>query len=91
MKFRLLFSCVGTVALSFLTFTCAFAQEYPSKPIQFVVMYPPGGASDVVARVLGQKLGDAWKQSVLTENRPVQMASSPCSMWQSHLQTDTRS
>jgi tripartite-type tricarboxylate transporter receptor subunit TctC len=70
MKFRSLFSCVGTMALSFLTFTCAFAQEYPSKPIQFVVMYPPGGASDVVARVLGQKLGDAWKQSVLTENRP---------------------
>lgn len=42
MKFRSLFSCVGTMALSFLTFTCAFAQDYPSKPIQFVVMYPPG-------------------------------------------------
>lgn len=45
------------------------AQDYPAKPIQFVVMYPPGGASDVVARVIGQKLGDAWKQSVVIENR----------------------
>lgn len=42
MKFRSIFSCVGTMALSFITLTCAFAQEYPSKPIQFVVMYPPG-------------------------------------------------
>jgi len=46
------------------------AQDYPSKPISFVVMYPPGGASDVVARILGQKLGDAWKQAVVIENRP---------------------
>lgn len=48
----------------------AQAQDYPSKAIQFVVMYPPGGASDVVARILGQKLSDAWKQSVVVENRP---------------------
>jgi tripartite-type tricarboxylate transporter receptor subunit TctC len=50
--------------------TPAAAQDYPTKPISFVVMYPPGGASDVGARVLGQKLGDAWKQSVVIENRP---------------------
>lgn len=70
MKLRSLLSCAGAMALSVAALAPALAQEYPSKPIQFVVMYPPGGASDVVARVLGQRLGDAWKQSVVIENRP---------------------
>lgn len=48
----------------------ALAQEYPAKALSFVVMYPPGGASDVVARVIGQKLSEAWKQAVVIENRP---------------------
>jgi tripartite-type tricarboxylate transporter receptor subunit TctC len=48
----------------------AQAQEFPSKTIQFVVPYPPGGASDVVARTLAQKMGESFKQSVVVENRP---------------------
>jgi tripartite-type tricarboxylate transporter receptor subunit TctC len=47
----------------------AAAQEYPGKPIRFVVPYPPGGASDVTARVLGQKMADAWGQQVVVDNR----------------------
>jgi len=46
------------------------AQDFPSKPIRFVVPYPPGGASDVTARVIGQKMGEAWKQQVVVDNRP---------------------
>ncbi|MEJ5990900.1 tripartite tricarboxylate transporter substrate binding protein [Ramlibacter sp. PS3R-8] len=69
MQMRSLLCAIGALTLSFGPLAPAVAQEYPSKPIQFVVMYPPGGASDVVARVLGQKLGDAWKQSVVIENR----------------------
>ena len=46
-----------------------FAQDYPSKPIRFVVPYPPGGASDVVARLIGQQLSETWRVQVVVENR----------------------
>ena len=51
-------------------FTPAYAQDYPTKPINFVVPYPPGGASDVVARMIGEKLEKAWGQPVVIQNRP---------------------
>lgn len=48
----------------------ALAQTYPTRPIKFIVPYPPGGASDVTARLLGQKLAEAYGQPVVIENRP---------------------
>ena len=49
----------------------AFAQAaYPDRPLKIVVAYAPGGANDVVARIVGQKLGDALGQSVIVENKP---------------------
>jgi tripartite-type tricarboxylate transporter receptor subunit TctC len=47
----------------------AVAQGYPSKAITFVVPYPPGGASDVIARLIGQKLSESMRQPVVIENR----------------------
>jgi tripartite-type tricarboxylate transporter receptor subunit TctC len=47
----------------------SFAQDYPNKTIRFIVPYPPGGASDVVARLLGQNMSDTWRQPVVIENR----------------------
>jgi tripartite-type tricarboxylate transporter receptor subunit TctC len=50
--------------------TTAFAQEYPSKPIRFLVPFPPGTATDALARAIGPKLNDMWGQPVVVENRP---------------------
>jgi tripartite-type tricarboxylate transporter receptor subunit TctC len=50
--------------------TAALAQGYPDKPIRFVVGFTPGGPSDILARALGQKLGERWSQQVVIENRP---------------------
>jgi tripartite-type tricarboxylate transporter receptor subunit TctC len=48
----------------------AHAQPYPSKPIRMLVAYPPGGANDLLARIVAQKLNEAWGQAVVVENKP---------------------
>lgn len=61
---------LGLSALALTTMTSnVLAQSYPAKPIRFVVPYPPGGASDVTARIIGQKLSEAWGQPVIVDNR----------------------
>jgi len=46
------------------------AQSYPNKAVRFVVPYAPGGGTDLVARILGQKLSAVWSQPVVIDNRP---------------------
>ena len=48
----------------------ACAQEYPSKPIRFIVPLTPGSGADIAGRIVGKHLGDVLKQPVLVENRP---------------------
>jgi len=48
----------------------ALAQTYPAKPIRLVVPFPPGGAADLTARTLGQKMGDQLGQPIVIENKP---------------------
>ncbi len=47
----------------------AHAQVYPSKTIRYVVPFPPGGITDMMARTIGQKTADTWKQAVVIDNR----------------------
>ena len=47
----------------------AFAQDWPSKPVRFVVPYPPGGGTDVIARIVQQRVSEALGQTIVIENR----------------------
>ena len=51
------------------TLTTSQAQTFPSKPVRIVVPQTPGGASDALARIVGQKLSEKWGQAVVIENR----------------------
>jgi tripartite-type tricarboxylate transporter receptor subunit TctC len=49
--------------------TAAQAQSWPQKPVRFIVPFPPGGATDISARMVGQELSEIWGQTVVIENR----------------------
>ena len=61
-------AAVAAAALG--TFATAFAAGWPDKPVKMVVAFTAGGPTDVVARMIGQKLGDKWGQQVIVENKP---------------------
>ena len=50
--------------------SAALAETYPSKPVWLIVTYPPAGSSDLMGRILGQKLAELWGQPVIVENKP---------------------
>lgn len=62
---------LGAVALWVLTTAslCATAQDFPTRPVRFIVGFVPGGIADLLARALAQKLTDAWGQQVIVDNR----------------------
>ena len=63
------FKLIAGLALAALCST-AMAQTYPTKTVRMVVGYPPGGPTDVLARIVSQKLTQAWGQQVIVDNRP---------------------
>jgi tripartite-type tricarboxylate transporter receptor subunit TctC len=62
--------CLGWLACAALAPALALAQDYPNRPIRMVVGFPPGGGTDVVARIITPKLSELLGQSVVIENRP---------------------
>jgi tripartite-type tricarboxylate transporter receptor subunit TctC len=61
---------VATVAALPAMSSFAWSQAYPSKPLRWIVGFPPGGGADTVARIMGQWLSDRLGQPVIVENRP---------------------
>jgi tripartite-type tricarboxylate transporter receptor subunit TctC len=57
-------------ALIALTCATAEAQSYPSRPVRFIVPNPPGGGTDLVARIVAQKVSEQWGQNLVVDNRP---------------------
>src|SRR3954466_6647233 len=55
---------------AFMLATGAAAQDYPSRPIRFIVPFPPGGGNDTMARTIGNKLAAALGQQFVVDNRP---------------------
>lgn len=57
------------IGLTQLGVSAAQAQSYPSRPIRFIVPFPPGGSTDIYARIIGPRLADALHQQVVIDNR----------------------
>jgi len=64
------FAARSIAALVLTVAAAAHAQTWPTKPVEITVPYPPGGSSDVIARLIGAKLQESLKQSVVIFNRP---------------------
>ncbi|MGH8635047.1 MAG: Bug family tripartite tricarboxylate transporter substrate binding protein, partial [Burkholderiales bacterium] len=58
------------VAPAFVVAAPASAQGYPVRTVRLIAPFAPGGATDVLARLTAQKLGERWGQSVIVDNRP---------------------
>lgn len=61
---------IAAATLLALSSATVAAQSYPARPIRLIVPFPPGGSTDLVARVVGQKMGESWGRQVVIDNRP---------------------
>ena len=78
------------LALAVLAAGAEAADTYPSKPIRFVVAFPPGGGTDLVARTIAPRLAERLAQQVVVDNRPGQAATSARRSWRRARPTATR-
>jgi len=70
-QFTLCWRAAAVIVLAFAAATPAHAQpEFPARPVSLVVPFAAGGSSDIIARILGERLSTGWRQPVAVENRP---------------------
>lgn len=70
MAFRHALSAIAAILGTTFAASQAFAQEWPTRPVRFIVPYAAGGGSDIVARLVGARLAEIHKQPFVIENRP---------------------
>ena len=68
-RVRLRLSAAGLLLLAVLAGAATAAENYPARPIRFILPYPPGGGNDFIARVLATKLAESISQQVIIDNR----------------------
>jgi tripartite-type tricarboxylate transporter receptor subunit TctC len=69
MQRRTLIQAAGAAAATLAAPRLLWAQEWPNQPVRIIVGFPPGGGTDALARVVGAKLTEMWKQQVIVENK----------------------
>jgi len=67
---KMISGALGALLLGSLMTGAAFAQNYPTKPIRMIIALAPGGGVDTTGRFIASKLGEAWGQNVVADNRP---------------------
>ena len=67
---KIVFACISLMASILLLAPQAKADDFPSKPIRLIVGFTPGGGTDIVARIVAQRLSTIWNQPVVVDNRP---------------------
>ncbi len=67
---RVLLALVLAVVIAVTVLGTASAETYPSKPIKLVGPFPPAGTTDILGRIVAQKLQESWGQPVIVDNRP---------------------
>src|SRR4051794_21720314 len=67
---RVVLLAATTLVCPCLTSAATNADSFPARPIRIIVAYTPAGTTDILARVVGQKMTESWGQSAIVENRP---------------------
>jgi tripartite-type tricarboxylate transporter receptor subunit TctC len=74
MRTRTIHAVVVATSLAAVFALPACAADYPDKPVRYIVAFAPGGLNDIVARLVAQKVTEAWTQSVVVDKRKGRLA-----------------